>query len=95
MGRSVEGRIDNAVEDNALINFLGAENVEDLKKRIVDLIVNQVENDLQSYSEYLISPDDIVEVLTDNIIEKVETNVRSKLEKVVYERALEKLGLKE
>lgn len=95
MSRSVEERIDNAMEDNALIKFLGAENVEDLKKRIVDLIVNQVESDLQSYAEYLISPDDIVEVLTDNIVEKVETNVRSKLEKVVYERALEKLGLKE
>ena len=79
--------------DNPLLQFLGEENVEDMKKRIVDVIVEQVRDDMHDYREYLINPDDIVECLMDDTIDRVQNRVQEKLEKAVMERAMKKLGL--
>ena len=76
-----------------MLQFLGKENVEDMKKRIVDVIVEQVRDDMHDYREYLIDPDDIVECLMDDTIDRVQDQVQEKLEKAVLERAMKKLGL--
>ena len=76
-----------------MLQFLGKENVEDMKKRIVDVIVEQVRDDMHDYREYLINPDDIVERLMDDTIDRVQDRVQGKLEKVVLERTMKKLGL--
>lgn len=57
--------------------------------------MEQVRNDMQDYREYLIDPDDIVEILIDETVKEVHTKVKDKLEKVVMERAMNKLGLEE
>lgn len=93
MGRTIESKIEEANRDNPLLQFLGEENVEDMKKRIVDVIVEQVRDDMHDYREYLINPDDIVECLMDNTIDRVQDRVQEKLEKAVMERAMKKLGL--
>ena len=92
-GKSIEDKIEEANIDNPLLQFLGKENVEDMKKRIVDVIVEQVRDDMYDYREYLINPDDIVERLMDDTTDRVQDRVRGKLEKVVLERAMKKLGL--
>ena len=91
--KSTEDKIEEANIDNPLLQFLGKENVEDMKKRIVDVIVEQVRYDMHDYREYLINPDDIVECLMDDTIDRVQDRVQEKLEKVVLERAMKKLGL--
>ena len=91
--KSIEDKIEEANIDNPLLQFLGKENVEDMKKRIVDVIVEQVRYDMHDYREYLINPDDIVECLMDDTIDRVHDRVQEKLEKVVMERAMKKLGL--
>lgn len=91
--KSIEDKIEEANIDNPLLQFLGKENVEDMKKRIVDVIVEQVRYDMHDYREYLINPDDIVECLMDDTIDRVQDRVQEKLEKVVLERAMKKLGL--
>ena len=91
--KSIEDKIEEANIDNPLLQFLGKENVEDMKKRIVDVIVEQVRYDMHDYREYLINPDDIVECLMDDTIDRVQDRVEEKLEKVVLERAMKKLGL--
>ena len=91
--KSIEDKIEEANRDNPLLQFLGEENVEDMKKRIVDVIVEQVRDDMHDYREYLINPDDIVESLMDDTIDRVKDRVQEKLEKVVLERAMKKLGL--
>ena len=93
--KSIINKIEKANKDNPLLQFLGEENIEDMKKRIVDVIVEQVRNDMQDYREYLIDPDDIVEILIDETVKEVHANVKDKLEKVVMERAMNKLGLEE
>ena len=90
---SIESRIEEANRDNPLLQFLGKENVEDMKKRIVDVIVGQVRDDMHDYHEYLIDPDDIVVCLMDDTIDRVKDRVQEKLEKAVMERAMKKLGL--
>ena len=90
---SIESKIEEANIDNPLLQFLGKENVEDMKKRIVDVLVEQVRDDMHDYREYLINPDDIVECLMDDTIDRVQDRVQEKLEKVVLERAMKKLGL--
>lgn len=92
-GKSIEDKIEEANIDNPLLQFLGKENVEDMKKRIVDVIVEQVRDDMHDYREYLINPDDIVECLMDDTIDRVQNRVQEKLEKAVMERAMKKLGL--
>lgn len=92
-GKSIEDKIEEANIDNPLLQFLGKENVEDMKKRIVDVIVEQVRDDMHDYREYLINPDDIVERLMDDTIDRVQDRVQGKLEKVVLERTMKKLGL--
>ena len=92
-GKSIEDKIEEANRDNPLLQFLGEENVEDMKKRIVDVIVEQVRDDMHDYHEYLIDPDDIVERLMDDTIDRVQDRVQEKLEKAVLERAMKKLGL--
>lgn len=92
-GKSIEDKIEEANRDNPLLQFLGEENVEDMKKRIVDVIVEQVRDDMHDYYEYLIDPDDIVECLMDETIDRVQDRVQEKLEKAVLERAIKKLGL--
>ena len=92
---SIESKIEEANRDNPLLQFLGEENVEDMEKRIVDVIVEQVRDDMHDYREYLIDPNDIVERLMDDTIDRVQDRVQEKLEKAVLERAMKKLGLEE
>ena len=93
MGRTIEDKIEEANIDNTFLQFLGEKNVEDMKKRIVDVIVEQVRDDMQDYREYLIDPDDIVVSLMDDTIDRVRDRVQEKLEKAVMERVMKKLGL--
>lgn len=92
MGRTIESKIEEANRYNPLLQFLGEKNVEDMKKRIVDVIVEQVRDDMHDYCEYLIDPDDIVVNLMDDTIDRVRDRVQEKLEKAVMERAMKKLG---
>lgn len=92
----VEERITNQVKDNGvLMEFLGAENVERLKKGIIDAIIQQVVNDLQDNCDYIIVPDDITTDIVDDVIESVKKNIAPKLEKKLYEKAMKKLGLED
>lgn len=93
--KSIAAKIEEANRDNPLLQFLGEENVEDIKKRIVDVIVEQVRDDMHDYHEYLIDPDDIVACLMDDTIDRVKDRVQEKLEKAVMEKAMKKLGLSE
>ena len=69
------------------------DNVEELKKGIVNVIIDRVKDDLDASYEYLLDPDDIAATITDDVIERVQDKVQEKLEKVVMERAMKKLGL--
>ena len=43
----------------------------------------------------IISPDDIVQNIVDDIMDSAKKNIIPKVEKLLYKKAIEKLGLKE
>ena len=90
----VEERITNQVKENGvLMEFLGAENVERLKKEITDAIIQQVKDDLHNSYDYIISPDDIVDDFYKDVIETAKEKIRPEVEKKLYEKTMAKLGL--
>ena len=94
----IEERITNKInenEDGLLMKFLGAENVERLKKEVTDAIIQQVIKDLHDSYDYIISPDDIVQDIVDDIMDSAKKNIRPKIEKMLYRKAMTKLGLEE
>lgn len=91
----VEKRIENKLSDSVLMEFLGAENVEQLKVRIVDAIVQKVIEDLDNSYDYIIDPEDMVDDIVDDITRSVKDKIRPKLEKKLYQDAMAKLGLSE
>ena len=52
-------------EIKGLISLLGEENVEELKKGLVKLLLEQAKSDLRSYSEYLLYPPDMMDIIKD------------------------------
>ena len=92
----VEERITNQVKENGvLMEFLGADNVERLKREITDAIIRQVINDLHESYDYIISPDDIVDDFYKDIVETAKEKIRPEVEKKLYEKTMAKLGLED
>ena len=89
----VEEKITNNINNGILFEFLGAENVERLKKEITDAIIQQVIHDLHDSYDYIISPDDIAGDLVNEIIEQSKKVIIPKIEKRLYEMTMAKLGL--
>ena len=89
----VEERITEKLRDNPLMSFLGAENVERLKTEITDIIINQVAEDLRTSYDYIISPEDVVSDIVEDIIKTAKEKIRPVVEKEIYERTMTKLGL--
>ena len=90
---TVEERINDALNGNVLMEFLGAENVERIKTEISNAIISQVIEDLQDNTEWIISPQDITDDIIEDIIKDVKNAVRPKVEKELYERTIRKLGI--
>ena len=92
----VEERITNNIKENGvLIDFLWAENVDRFKKEVTDAIIRQVTKDLNDSYDYIINPDDIVQDIIDDIMDSAKKKITPKVEKVLYEKAMVKLGLKD
>ena len=90
----VEERIASEINgDGVLFQFLGAENVERLKKEITDAIIQQVIDDLHESYNYIISPEDRVSDIVDDIVRAAKDKIRPDVEKVLYERTIAKIGL--
>lgn len=67
-----------------LMTLLGEDNVENIKKSITRIIIDRVRSDLDDYSNYLIYPPDIQEMVDD----AVEDNYK-KLSKMYKDAVLE------
>ena len=52
-------------EIKGLISLLGEENVEELKKGLIKLLLEQAESDLKDYGEYLLYPPDMQDIIKD------------------------------
>lgn len=69
---------------SALESLLGKENVDDVKKRIGDLIVERVRSDIQAYDYYMFYPGDF-----EQIIDEAFESISKKIIKMYKDTALE------
>ena len=71
-------------EIKGLISLLGEENVEELKKGLIKLLLEQAESDLKDYGEYLLYPPDM-----QNIIKDAMENTGKKVSKMYKDAVIE------
>lgn len=62
--------IENKISKTPLYSLLGADGINELKSRIIDIICEQVREDLKNSYYVLIDPDDINETLGNNIVQE-------------------------
>lgn len=91
--KKVEERIEGKLNHGILMDFLGAENVDQLKSRIIDVIVEQVTRDLSSTYEYIIDPDDISSEIKDNIINSAVEKLQPIIEQQVIKKIMSDFGI--
>ena len=89
----VEERIEGKLNHGILMDFLGAENVDQLKSRIIDVIVEQVTRDLSSTYEYIIDPDDISSEIKGNIINSAVERLQPIIEQQVIKKIMSDFGI--
>ena len=60
---------------------------------ITNAIIDQVIQDLHESYEYIISPEDMVSDIIEDIVRAAKDKIRPDVEKVLYERAMAQFGL--
>ena len=71
-----------------VIKVLGEENVERLKSSIVDIIIENISNDFESYGLYLLDPDDVAEFIEEckkEAFNRVKEDVINDMKKKIRE----------
>lgn len=71
----------------AAIKVLGEKNAERLKSSIVDIIIENISNDFESYDSYLLDPDDVAE-----FIEECKKEAFNRIKEDVINDMMKKIG---
>ena len=69
--------IEKEISKTPLYSLLGADGIDELKHRIIDIICEQVQSDLRDSSYYLIDPDDINETIGENIVQEAVDEIKA------------------
>lgn len=80
---------------SALSSLIGENNVEDIKKRIADIIVSAVEDDVRHYKQhnYVFYPPEYIKGITEEAFDEVEKKIKKMYKDAmldVAERSVEK-----
>ena len=95
MSKSISEKLDEVVKESMLEQFLGAENMEDLKKKIVNVIVNQIKDDFEESSRYLITPDDVADAVYREVVEEAKAEVKPIIKERILQKTLKEYGLED
>lgn len=72
----------------AVIEILGEDNAEKLKSSIVDIILDNIRNDFENYTCYLLDPDDMAEFVEEckkEAFKKIKEDVVNDMMKKIKE----------
>ena len=83
--------IEKEISKTPLYSLLGAEGIDELRHRVIDIICEQVENDLKDSHYYLISPDDVNETLNNNIVQEAVDEIKTEWKDKIKEYMSKKL----
>ena len=95
MSKLISEKLDEVVKESMLEQFLGTENMEDLKKKIVNVIVNQIKDDFSENSYYLLSPDNVAQEIYDDIVDDIKEEIRPIIKEKILHKALQEYGLED
>ena len=68
--------IENKISETPLYSLLGADGIDDLRHKVIDIICEQIQDDLKENCYYLIDPDDVNETLGKNIIQEAVDEIK-------------------
>lgn len=83
-------------EISPLTEFLGAERVDDLKDKVCQLILDQIESDLRVRSDYVLIYEKDIRQIAEEALEEVKAEAKKKIMakyQAIVDKALEE-GLK-
>ena len=83
--------IENEISKTPLYGLLGADGIDELKRRVIDIICDAIKNDLRDCHYYLISPDDVNETLGENIIDEAVEELKAEYKDKIKEYMASKL----
>lgn len=81
------------LEDTVLAQFLGAEGIEELRTKVIDMIVEEIRSQLRDSSSYIVSPDDICTEIFDRAINDIYEEVSSEYKKRISDAVEKKLNM--
>ena len=70
----------------ALIEVLGSDNVELIKKEIARLLLEKIENDLNPDGEYLVHPVDL-----EGIVQEILAEIRAEVKEIIKARVMKQM----
>lgn len=75
---------------SALSSLIGQDNVEDIKKRIADIIVSAVEDDVRYYQkqDYIFYPPDYIKGIAEEAFEESEKKIKKMYKDAMLDVAL-------
>lgn len=84
---------------NPLVEFLGAERVDVLKDKVVEMLLNKIEEDLDEATQYqfIINDDEVAEIVSE-AMNGVKEKIKQKLEAkymALAEEAISKIRIEE
>lgn len=82
----------NCLNDSVLEQFLGADGIEELKTKVVEVIVEGIRNQLRNSSEYILSPHDIYSEIFDRVVNDVYEEIRDEYKQKISEAVEKKLS---
>lgn len=65
----------NVLDDTALGKLLGIDGIAELRSKLIDMIVEEVHEQLQQSSSYIISPEDIANDLYTDVVEDIKEEI--------------------
>lgn len=66
------GNLDTILENSVLAQFLGMDNIEDLRQKVKEIILEYIRTDLEASRNYVITADDVREIVGDIIRDAVD-----------------------
>lgn len=83
--------IEKEISQIPLYGLLGADGIDELKHRIIDIICERVQSDLRDSHYYIISPVDINETLGENIVQEAVDELKDEWKDRIKEYMNKKL----
>lgn len=83
--------IEKEISQTPLYSLLGADGIDELKHRIIDIICERVQEDLKDSQYYLIDPDDVNETLGENIVQEAVNEIKAEWKDKIKEYMSKKL----